>query len=163
MGTRQWWKVRPTRYDTPDLPVRERWLFPGHRLGKHLTTRQLSRLFHKTTRAAGINKPVSVHSLRHSFATHLLEDGTDIRYIQALKEPFAGPEQVLRYLSRYTHRVAISNRRLVSADDNGIAFRWKDYHIDGPHRWETCKRPKPLPEQEIPKARCVRGTMRRNC
>jgi site-specific recombinase XerD len=81
---RQWWKVRPTRYDAPDLPVRQRWLFPGHRLAKHLTTRQLSRLFHKTTRAAGINKPVSVHSLRHSFATHLLEDGTDIRYIQAL-------------------------------------------------------------------------------
>ena len=80
---RQWWKVRPTRYDA-DVPVRERWLFPGHRLGEHLTTRQLSRLFHKTTRAAGINKPVSVHSLRHSFATDLLEDGTDIRYIQAL-------------------------------------------------------------------------------
>jgi integrase/recombinase XerD len=80
---REWWKARPTRYDA-DVPVRERWLFPGPRLGKHLTTRQLSRLFHKTTRAAGINKPVSVHSLRHSFATHLLEGGTDIRYIQAL-------------------------------------------------------------------------------
>jgi hypothetical protein len=40
-------------------------------------------------------------------------------------------------LSRYTHRVAISNRRLVSADDNGIAFRWKDYRIDGPDRWKT--------------------------
>jgi integrase/recombinase XerD len=80
---REWWKARPMRYDA-DVPVRERWLFPGPRLGKHLTTRQLSRLFHKTTRAAGINKPVSVHSLRHSFATHLLEDGTDIRYIQAL-------------------------------------------------------------------------------
>jgi hypothetical protein len=53
------------------------------------------------------------------------------------KDPFAGPEQVLRYLSRYTHRVAISNRRLVSADDNGIAFRWKDYRIDGPDRWKT--------------------------
>jgi integrase/recombinase XerD len=80
---REWWKARQTRYDA-DVPVRERWLFPGPRLGKHLTTRQLSRLFHKTARAAGINKPVSVHSLRHSFATHLLEDGTDIRYIQAL-------------------------------------------------------------------------------
>jgi len=45
--------------------------------------------------------------------------------------------QVLRYLSRYTHRVAISNRRLISADDNGIAFRWKDYRIDGPDRWKT--------------------------
>ena len=82
---REWWKARPTRYDA-DVPVRERWLFPGPRPGKHLTTRQLSRLFHKTARAAGINKPVSVHSLRHSFATHLLEDGTDIRYIQALLE-----------------------------------------------------------------------------
>src|SRR4249919_864767 len=53
------------------------------------------------------------------------------------KNPFAGPEQVLRYLSRYTHRVAISNRRLVSVNDNGIAFRWKDYRIDGPDRWKT--------------------------
>jgi len=77
--------VLPEALDA-DVPLRERWLFPGSRLGKHLTTRQLSRLFHKTTRSAGINKPVSVHSLRHSFATHLLEDGTDIRYIQALLE-----------------------------------------------------------------------------
>jgi hypothetical protein len=53
------------------------------------------------------------------------------------KDPFAGPEQVLRYLSRYTHRVAISNRRLVSADDTGVAFRWKDYRVDGPDRWKT--------------------------
>jgi hypothetical protein len=43
------------------------------------------------------------------------------------KAPFAGPKQVLRYLSRYTHRVAISNRRLIAADDAGVAFRWKDY------------------------------------
>ena len=53
------------------------------------------------------------------------------------KNPFAGPAQVLRYLSRYTHRVAISNRRLVSVDESGIAFRWKDYRIDGPDRWKT--------------------------
>src|SRR5712672_4261175 len=53
------------------------------------------------------------------------------------KEPFAGPEQVLRYLSRYTHRVAISNRRLVAADASAIAFRWKDYRIDRPNRWKT--------------------------
>jgi hypothetical protein len=44
---------------------------------------------------------------------------------------------VLRYLSRYTHRVAISNRRLVGADDGGIAFRWKDYREDGLARWKT--------------------------
>jgi hypothetical protein len=53
------------------------------------------------------------------------------------KQPFAGPEQVLRYLSRYTHRVAISNRRLVAADDGSVSFRWKDYRIEGPGRWKT--------------------------
>jgi Putative transposase len=53
------------------------------------------------------------------------------------KPPFAGPKQVLRYLSRYTHRVAISNRRLVAADDGGVSFRWKDYRIEGPERWKT--------------------------
>lgn len=58
-------------------------------------------------------------------------------WIVYVKAPFAGPEQVLRYLSRYTHRVAISNRRLVSADDGSIAFRWKDYRITGPERWKT--------------------------
>jgi len=52
---------------------------------------------------------------------------------------FAGPEQVLHYLSRYTHRIATTNRRLVATDDSGIAFRWKDYSIDGPGRWKTMR------------------------
>jgi len=82
---REWWKVRPSRYDA-DVPLGDRWLFPGQRRGEHLTTRQLSRLFHAAAKAAGITKRVSLHSLRHSFATHLLEGGTDIRYIQALLE-----------------------------------------------------------------------------
>ena len=60
-----------------------------------------------------------------------------IRWVVYCKDPFAGPEQVLRYLSRYTHRVAISNRRLVAAADGGVAFRCKDYRIDGPGRWKT--------------------------
>ena len=60
-----------------------------------------------------------------------------IKWVVYCKDPFAGPQQVLRYLSRYTHRVAISNRRLVAADDGGVAFRWKDYRIDGPGRWKT--------------------------
>jgi hypothetical protein len=59
-----------------------------------------------------------------------------IKWVVYCKEPFAGPEQVLRYLSRYTHRVAISNRRLVAAD-GGVSFRWKDYRIEGPGRWKT--------------------------
>ena len=49
----------------------------------------------------------------------------------------AGPEQVLAYLVRYTHRVAISSSRLVSADDGGIAFRWKGYRIEGPEHWKS--------------------------
>ena len=53
------------------------------------------------------------------------------------KEPFAGPEQVLRYLSRYTHRIAISNRRLLAADQNDVTFKYKDYRIEGPDRYKT--------------------------
>jgi Putative transposase/Transposase zinc-binding domain len=60
-----------------------------------------------------------------------------INWIVYCKPPFAGPKQVLRYLSRYTHRVAISNRRLVAADNGGVSFRWKDYRIEGPERWKT--------------------------
>jgi Putative transposase len=62
-----------------------------------------------------------------------------IKWVVYCKAPFAGPEQVLRYLSRYTHRVAISNRRIVAADDDAIAFRWKDYRINGPGRWKTMR------------------------
>lgn len=55
------------------------------------------------------------------------------------KPPFGGPEAVLRYLSRYTHRVAISNRRLVSADANTVAFRWKDYRIKRGYRQKVMR------------------------
>jgi integrase/recombinase XerD len=80
---RQWWKVRPSRYDA-GAAIADRWLFPGNRRGQPMTTRQLSRLFHQAAEAAGIKKAVTLHALRHSFATHLLERGTDIRIIQAL-------------------------------------------------------------------------------
>ena len=79
---RAWWTQRPTGQDK-DVPGPERVLFPGYR-NKHLSTRQISRLFKQTAREAGITKPVTLHTLRHSFATHLLERGVDIRVIQAL-------------------------------------------------------------------------------
>src|SRR6202035_3168241 len=84
------------------------------------------------------------------FNTHagLADKSTVKRFIAPLrrmqwdvycKAPFVGPEQVLRYLSRYTHRVAISTRRLVAADDGAIACRWKDYRVSGPDRWKTMR------------------------
>jgi hypothetical protein len=57
------------------------------------------------------------------------------------KKPFGGPQAVLAYLSRYTHRVAISNRRLISADETSVTFKWKDYRIEGPDRYKTMTLP----------------------
>ena len=53
------------------------------------------------------------------------------------KRPFAGPAAVLAYLSRYTHRVAISNQRLLALDERGVTFRWKDYRAKGKTRYKT--------------------------
>ena len=53
------------------------------------------------------------------------------------KRPFAGPKAVLAYLSRYTHRVAISNSRLIALDSKGVTFKWKDYRIKGRDRLKT--------------------------
>ncbi|MDF0544655.1 IS91 family transposase [Sphingobium sp. H39-3-25] len=59
------------------------------------------------------------------------------RWVVYAKSPFAGPEAVLAYLSRYTHRVAISNSRLIRFDDDGVTFRYKDYRRNGTDRQQT--------------------------
>ena len=80
---RDYWPERSTKYDAEFKPE-QRYLFPGRRPYEPLTARQQNRLFHQAADAAGITKPVTVRSLRHSFATHLLEAGVDVRIIQAL-------------------------------------------------------------------------------
>src|SRR5262245_43055175 len=60
-----------------------------------------------------------------------------IRWFVYAKRPFAGPKAVLAYLSRYTHRVAISNRRLIALNERSFTFKVKDYRIEGPGRYTT--------------------------
>lgn len=60
------------------------WLFPGQRRDRHYTTRSVQKIIARASKAAGLEKRVTPHTLRHSFATHLLESGTDLRYIQEL-------------------------------------------------------------------------------
>jgi site-specific recombinase XerD len=77
---RAWWRVGHARGKIRTGG----WLFPGQNPVNHLTARQLNRAFHVAREAAGIDKPVSLHTLRHCFATHLLEQKVDIRLIQVL-------------------------------------------------------------------------------
>jgi site-specific recombinase XerD len=74
------------------------WLFPGHITHRPLSIRSAQSIFKKALQNAGINKIASIHTLRHAFATHLLESGTDIKYIQALMGHIS-----IRTTERYTH------------------------------------------------------------
>jgi hypothetical protein len=107
--------------------------------------RVLSRLF----RRLFLEKLVAAHQAgRLSFFgddTHLAEARCFVAYLAPLrktewvvyaKRPFGGPEAVLAYLSRYTHRVAIANSRLIAFDRQGVTFKWKDYRVEGPDRYK---------------------------
>jgi putative transposase/transposase-like zinc-binding protein len=59
------------------------------------------------------------------------------KWVVYCKRPFGGPQEVLRYLARYTHRVAISNRRLIACDEKGVTFKWKDYRLEGRERYKV--------------------------
>ena len=115
-----------------------------------LPVRVLSKLFRRLflTRLLELHAAGSLNF----FGNHagLREQSAFLRFIAPLrkknwvvyaKPPFAGPEAVLAYLSRYTHRVAISNRRLISLDENGVTFRYKDYRRDGAERYRTMTLP----------------------
>ena len=115
----------------------ERWV--ACRPGFFLPVRVLSRLF----RRLFLEKLIAAHKAGHLtfFGDHaaLADAQAFAAYLAPLrraewvvyaKRPFGGPQAVLAYLSRYTHRVAISNRRLIAVDEHSVTFRWKDYRAD---------------------------------
>jgi hypothetical protein len=73
---------------------------------------------------------------REAFDAHLAPLKRKKWFVYA-RPPFAGPQAVLAYLARYTHRVAISNSRLIALDERGVSFRYKDYRRDGKARYRT--------------------------
>jgi len=118
------------------------------RPGFFLPVRVLSRLFRRLL----LEKLAAAHSAGELqfFGNHapLTDAQAFAAYLAPLrnsewvvysKRPFGGPKEVLRYLARYTHRVAISNRRLISFDDQGVTFKWKDYRIEGHDRYKLMK------------------------
>jgi hypothetical protein len=122
----------------------ERWV--ACRPGFFLPVRVLSRLF----RRLFLKKLLAAHTAGQLqfFGDHarLASAPAFAAYLAPLRKtewvvyaqrPFGGPQAVLAYLSRYTHRVAISNSRLIARDENGVTFRWKDYRIEGPDRYKT--------------------------
>jgi Putative transposase/Transposase zinc-binding domain len=120
------WLSRRPRYF---LPVRVfSKLFRGLMLAKLLAAHQAGQLqfFNQYAHLAE----------RKAFARYLAPLRSRKWYVYS-KRPFGGPEAVLAYLSRYTHRVAISNRRLIALDENGVTFNYKDYRGDGRARYKV--------------------------
>jgi predicted RNA-binding Zn-ribbon protein involved in translation (DUF1610 family) len=122
----------------------ERWV--ACRQGFFLPVRVLSRLFrrrfleelvsaHHTGRLQFFGEFAGLADAR-AFAAWLAPL-REVEWVVYAKRPFAGPAAVLAYLSRYTHRVAISNRRLLALDERGVTFRWKDYRATGKTRYKA--------------------------
>jgi hypothetical protein len=115
-----------------------------------LPVRVLSRLFRRlflqkliTAHAAGEMRFLGHHAPladATAFAAYLAPLRNS-EWVVYSKRPFGGPEQVLRYLARYTHRVAISNRRLIACDDKTVTFKWKDYRLEGSERYKLMTLP----------------------
>ena len=125
-------------------PDGERWV--ACRPGFFLSVRVLSRLFRRRF-LEELDRAHRAGRLQFFGEHAALADATGLRQVaraaapvrvgRLRQAPFAGPEAVLAYLSRYTHRVAISNSRLVAMDERGVTFRWKDYRAKGRTRHKT--------------------------
>jgi predicted Zn-ribbon and HTH transcriptional regulator len=121
-----------------------RWIScrPGFLLPVRVLSRLFRRLFLKAltaAHAAGRLSFFGAHtslSNMQSFATFLARL-RDTEWVVYSKRPFGGPEAVLAYLSRYTHRVAIANSRLIKFDQQGVTFKWKNYRIKGRDRYKV--------------------------
>jgi hypothetical protein len=122
----------------------KRWIScrPGFFLPANVLSRLFRRLFlqklvaiHKAGQLSFFGKHAALAEGK-AFATYLAPLHQIDWYVD-LRRPFAGPEAVLAYLSRYTHRVAISNSRLIAADKNCVSFKYKDYRVEGPDRYKV--------------------------
>jgi len=116
------------------ISSRPAFLLPVRVLGALFRRLFLTRLIqlHQTGRLSFFGVAASLAD-RRTFLRHL-SPVRKKRWVVYAKPPFVGPQAVLAYLSRYTHRVAISNRRLIAFDERGVTFRYKDYKRDGPER-----------------------------
>jgi len=117
---------------------------PGFLLPVRVLSHLFRRLFlaaladaHAAGRLAFFGKIQDLHR-RESFAAHLAPLKRKKWYVYT-EPPFAGPQAVLAYLARYTHRVAISNSRLIALDECGVTFRYKHYRRNGPARYCTMR------------------------
>jgi hypothetical protein len=119
---------------------------PNFFLSVRVLSRLFRRLFLEGLRAAHAAGELSFFGKHRN----LCDSSAFLRYLKPVsktewvvyaKEPFGGPEHVLAYLSRYTHRIAISNRRLLGIENGKITFACKDYRIEGPKRYKTMSLP----------------------
>ena len=119
------------------ISSRPAFLLPVRVLGKLFRRLFLTRLLqlHDAARLAFFGSLAPLAD-RRAFLQHLAP-ARKARWVVYAKPPFAGPQAVLAYLSRYTHRVAISNRRLIAFNETGVTFRYKDYRRDDPERQQV--------------------------
>ena len=126
-------------------PDGQRWIKPKHN-EFFLPVRVLSRVFRgkylALLKRAYAQGQLSFHGRQVGFASptafnQLLNVAVRKEWVVYAKRPFGGPQVVLKYLARYTHRVAISNQRLIACDSKQVAFRWKDYAAAGERKTMT--------------------------